>query len=80
MFRYRMNQTSGLTFGGLPLSLLARPMIISLEPGKFIQLIIGYGNQGVKNKRKFFFWLWLKDWLNTRALLKRKNMALEDYT
>ena len=53
--------------------------LIILEPGKFIQLIIGYGNQGVKNKRKFFFRLWLKDWLNTKALLKRKNMALEDY-
>lgn len=32
-----------------------------------------------RNKGKFFFWLWLKNCLNTRALLNRKNMALEDY-
>jgi len=30
-------------------------------------------------KPKVFFWLLLKDRLNTRELLKRKNMALEDY-
>lgn len=28
---------------------------------------------------KFFFWLLLRDRLNTRNLLKRKNMALDDY-
>lgn len=32
-----------------------------------------------QNKRKIFFWLLLKDQLNTRALLKCKNMTLEDY-
>ena len=29
-----------------------------------------------QNKRKFFFWLILKDCLSTRALLKRRNMHL----
>jgi hypothetical protein len=33
-----------------------------------------------QNKRKFFFWLILHGRLNTRALLKRKNMQLPDYT
>jgi hypothetical protein len=31
-------------------------------------------------KHKVFFWLWLKNRLNTRDLLKRKNMNLESYT
>lgn len=30
-------------------------------------------------KHKFFFWLLLRDRLNTRNLLRRKNMELEDY-
>lgn len=34
------------------------------------------GNPG---KHKFFSWLLLKDRLNTRSLLRRKNMALEYY-
>jgi hypothetical protein len=34
------------------------------------------GNLG---KHKFFFWLLLKDKLNTGNLLRRKNKALEDY-
>jgi hypothetical protein len=33
----------------------------------------------VMGKHKFFFWLLLKDRLNTRGLLKRKNMDLPDY-
>lgn len=32
-----------------------------------------------QNKRKFFFWLLLKDRLSTRNLLKRKHMSLPDY-
>jgi hypothetical protein len=32
-----------------------------------------------QNKRKVFFWLLLKDRLNTRNLLRRKTMFLEDY-
>lgn len=32
-----------------------------------------------QNKRKFFFWLLLKDRLSTRQLLRRKNMFLDDY-
>lgn len=35
------------------------------------------GNLG---KHKFFFWLLLKDRLNTRDMLKRKNKFLEDYS
>ena len=31
-------------------------------------------------KHKFFFWLLIRDRLNTRNLLKRKNMELDDYT
>lgn len=31
-------------------------------------------------KHKFFFWLLLRDRLNTRNLLRRKNMFLEDYS
>ena len=34
------------------------------------------GNLG---KHKFFFWLLLKNRLNTRNLLRRKNMYLDDY-
>jgi hypothetical protein len=36
-------------------------------------------NSCCQNKRKFFFWLLLKDRLSTRGLLKRKRMALDDY-
>ena len=32
-----------------------------------------------QNKRKFFFWLILKDCLSTRPLLKRRNMHLPNY-
>lgn len=31
-------------------------------------------------KHKFFFWLLLRDRLNTRNLLRRKNMELDDYS
>jgi hypothetical protein len=31
-------------------------------------------------KHKVFFWLLLKDRLNTRSLLRRRNMELESYT
>jgi hypothetical protein len=34
----------------------------------------------VMGKHKFFFWLLLHNRLNTRELLKRKNMELQDYT
>jgi hypothetical protein len=33
-----------------------------------------------QNKRKFFFWLVLKDRLSTRGLLRRRNMHLPDFT
>jgi hypothetical protein len=33
----------------------------------------------VMRKHKFFFWLLLRDQLNTRELLKRKIMDMEDY-
>lgn len=32
-----------------------------------------------QNKHKVFFWLLIKDRLSTRELLRRKNMALQDY-
>ena len=38
----------------------------------------GYGNP-LQNKRKFFFWLILKDRLSTRGLLQRRHMHLLDY-
>jgi hypothetical protein len=31
-------------------------------------------------KHKVFYWLWLKNRLNTRNMLRRKNMTLESYT
>jgi hypothetical protein len=31
-------------------------------------------------KQKLFFWLFLHDRLNTKAMLKRRNMELESYT
>jgi hypothetical protein len=31
-------------------------------------------------KHKFFFWLLLRDRLNTREMLRRKNMELDDYS
>jgi hypothetical protein len=34
----------------------------------------------VMGKHTFFFWLLLRDRLNTREILRRKNMELEDYT
>jgi len=37
-------------------------------------------NSYCQPKRKFFFWLLLKDRLSTRALLKRRNMELESYS
>jgi hypothetical protein len=33
-----------------------------------------------QNKRKFFFWLLLKDRLNTRTILRRRNVFLENYS
>lgn len=33
-----------------------------------------------RSKHKFFFWLLLRDWLNTRNLLRRKNMHLDDHS
>jgi hypothetical protein len=31
-------------------------------------------------KHKVFYWLWLKNRLNTRNMVRRKNMTLESYT
>lgn len=36
-------------------------------------------NSCCQPKRKFFFWLLLKDRLSTHALLRRKNMELDNY-
>ena len=33
----------------------------------------------VAGKHKFFFWLFLKDRLNTRNILRKKNRILDDY-
>ena len=55
-------------------------MSISLDIESPMLLSNGSGNLPVKNKHKVFFWLLLKDGLSTRALLRRRNMALPDYS
>jgi hypothetical protein len=73
-------QTSGLTLG-LPNFFLS---------SKAYRLLIGHSsihrayqwlwNSSCQNKRKFFFWLVLKDCLSTRDLLRRRNMFLPYYS
>ena len=50
---------------------------VSVEASPLFSWIWKSGNLG---KHKFFAWLLLKDRLNTRNLLRRKNMHLDDYT
>ena len=45
-----------------------------------IDLINGCGTPNVNRNRRFFFWLFLKDRLNTRGMLRRRNMFLDSYT
>jgi hypothetical protein len=42
-----------------------------------ILCIVGFGLQAVSQNIKVFYWLLLKNRLNTSGLLKRKNMILE---
>lgn len=37
-------------------------------------------NSWVRGKHKFFFWLLLRDKVNTRDMIRPKNMHLDDYT
>jgi hypothetical protein len=38
------------------------------------------GKNKCQPKHKVFYWLWLKNRLNTRNMLRRKNMTLESYS
>lgn len=72
---------SGLIFGDLQFSLQKRHTLISWCATQPLQFSSGCGSQiKVQNKHKFFFWLLLRDRLNTRNLSRRKNMFLECYS
>jgi len=51
-------------------------MIGTEQASPLLSWLCGSSNLG---KHKFFFWLLLRDRLNTRNLLRRKNMHLDDY-
>jgi hypothetical protein len=51
-----------------------------LEPWRIEQIFKWVWNSSCQNKHKVFAWLFLKDRLSTRELLKRKNMELQDYS
>jgi hypothetical protein len=38
------------------------------------------GKNKCQPKHKVFYWLWLKNRLNTRNMLRRKNITLESYS
>jgi hypothetical protein len=73
---------SGLIFGDLQFSLQKKDIHSSrgVLPNP-LQFSSGCGSQiNVQNKHRFFFWLLLRDRLNTRNLSRRKNMFLECYS
>lgn len=68
----------GHTFGDQHHSSVIR-LTKGLEgPFLLLHCISGCGIQKL-NTHKFFFWLMLRDRLNTRAMLQRKNMHLDSY-
>lgn len=50
------------------------------ELWRFIQPTLGCGRRNVNQNKKFFFWLFLKNILNTKSVLRRRNMELDSYT
>lgn len=68
--------TNGLTFGALLFLLQIELTDAWLVIQKSTFLSNGCGIQLI---RKFFFWLVLRDRLNTRAMLRRRHMHLPDY-
>jgi hypothetical protein len=79
IWTYIQLRTVGLTYGDLLTFPPTEPINIWLATVKFTMVIIGCGSHHAKI-REFFFWLLLKDILSTRALLRCKNMYLEDYS
>jgi hypothetical protein len=47
---------------------------------QFTLLMLGYGKQNVNQKHKVLLWLFMKNRLNTKSMLKRRNMKLDPYT
>jgi hypothetical protein len=54
-------------------------MNLEISSGATFHIQIIYKAFSNLGKHKFFFWLLLRDMLNTRHLLRRKNMEFEDY-
>jgi hypothetical protein len=72
------HQTSGYISGGLIFSHQVRHTDYWLVTYQYIRSTSGYGNLHVKTKRKFFFWLLLKDRLSTREFLKWKKYVFTE--
>jgi hypothetical protein len=64
---------------GIPASFLQKEPINVSKELKLPPLFSWMWSAGSLGKHKFFSWLLLKDRLNTRNLLRRKNMYLDDY-
>jgi hypothetical protein len=75
-----MTQILGLIFGDQQHSLPGMHTSSLLGTDTFTHPLVGSGNLLVRLKENSFFWLVLQERLNTRALLKRKNMPLPDYS
>ena len=57
-----------------------RKLTFSFKALSSLPLFFWLWSSGNFGKHKFFFWLCLKDYSNTRNLLRRKNKVFEDYS
>jgi hypothetical protein len=73
----KMFRTFGHTHGAIQSSAVKRPITSNSEASPLFFGLWASCNLG---KHKFFFWLLIRDILNTTNLLRRKNMELDDYT
>jgi hypothetical protein len=75
-----MKQITGLIFGTQG-NISLRKLIFKLLVWLMLpQYLNGCGNPVLERSTSSFFWLLLHDRLNTRELLRRKNMDLQDYS
>lgn len=70
---------SGHIFGALHSSPLTKLTRVLGAPCLSHQSSIGFGSRKHNTLINSFFWLMLRDRLNTRAMLRRKNMRLDSY-
>jgi hypothetical protein len=80
IFRNMIRETNGSAMVPLSCFPLRRSILICLVTSGPAPSSPGCGKQNDSLNTRFFFWLLLKDRLNTRSFLRQQTMPLDSYT